>query len=72
MDTATKTGLDVVKTASKKLVHKTAEATGQLIRNKVTDMNEYELNNSTRENRRNTKQIKVSIIKWNTTKYLNY
>ena len=72
MDTATKTGLDAVKTASKKLVHKTAEATGQLIRNKVTDMNEYELNNSTRENRRNTKQIKVSIIKWNTTKYLNY
>ena len=72
MDTATKTGLDAVKTASKKLVHKTAEATGQLIRNKVTDMNEYELNNSTRENRRNTKQVKVSIIKWNTTKYLNY
>ena len=72
MDTATKTGLDAVKKASKKLVHKTAEATGQLIRNKVTDMNEYELNNSTRENRRNTKQIKISIIKRNTTKYLNY
>ena len=30
LDTFTKTGLDAVKTASKKLVHKTAEATGEL------------------------------------------
>ena len=35
MDTATKTGLDAAKTASKKVVQKTAEATGDLIRNKI-------------------------------------
>ena len=37
LDTATKTGLDAVKTASKKVVHKTAEATGELIGNKVAE-----------------------------------
>ena len=34
MDTATKTGIDAAKTASKQVVQKTAEATGDLIRNK--------------------------------------
>ena len=37
MDTATKTGIDVAKTASKRLVQKTAEATGDLIGNKIAD-----------------------------------
>ena len=37
MDTATKTGLDVAKTASKKIVHKTAEPTGELIGNKIAE-----------------------------------
>ena len=37
MDIATKTGLDAVKTASKRVVQKTAEATGDLIRNKIAD-----------------------------------
>ena len=37
MDTATKTGIDAAKTASKRVVHKTAEATGDLIGNKVAD-----------------------------------
>ena len=37
MDTATKTGIDAAKTASKIVVQKTAEATGDLIRNKVAD-----------------------------------
>ena len=37
MNTATKTGLDDIKTASKKLVHKTAEATEELIGNKIAD-----------------------------------
>ena len=37
LDTATKTGLDAVKTASNKVVHKTAEATGELIGNKVAE-----------------------------------
>ena len=37
MDTATKTGIDTAKTASKKVVQKTAEATGNLIGNKIAD-----------------------------------
>ena len=37
MDTATKTGIDAVKTASKRVVQKTAEATGYLIGNKIAD-----------------------------------
>ena len=37
MDTATKTGIDATKTASKRVVQKTAEATGYLIGNKIAD-----------------------------------
>ena len=37
MDTATKTGIDAAKTASKKVVQKTAEATWDLIGNKIAD-----------------------------------
>ena len=37
MDTATKTGIDAAKTASKRVVQKTAEATGDLIGKKIAD-----------------------------------
>ena len=37
MDTATKTWIDAAKTASERVVQKTAEATGSLIRNKIAD-----------------------------------
>ena len=37
MDTATKTGIDTAKTASKRVLQKTAEATGDLIGNKIAD-----------------------------------
>ena len=37
MDTATKTGIDAAKTASKRVVQKTAEARGDLIGNKIVD-----------------------------------
>ena len=37
LDTATKTGLDVLKTVFKKAVHKAAEAKREFIRNKITD-----------------------------------
>ena len=37
IDTATKLGVDAVKTASKRVVQKTAEATGDLIGNKIAD-----------------------------------
>ena len=39
MDTATKTGIDAAKIASKIVVQKTSEATGDLIRNKIADKN---------------------------------
>ena len=35
IDTATKTGIDAAKIASKRVVQKTAEATGDLISNKI-------------------------------------
>ena len=37
MDTATKTGIDAAKTASKPVFKKTTEATGDLIENKIAD-----------------------------------
>ena len=37
MDTATKAGKDTARTASKRVVKKTAEATGDLIANKIAD-----------------------------------
>ena len=37
MDTARKTGIDGEKTASKRVIQKTAEATGDLIGNKIID-----------------------------------
>ena len=37
MDTATKTGMDAAKTASKRVVQKTDEATGGLTGNKIAD-----------------------------------
>ena len=37
MDTATKTGIEAVKTASTRVVQKTAEATGDLTGNKIAD-----------------------------------
>ena len=37
MDTAPKTGINAAKTASKRVVRKTAKASGDLIRNKTAD-----------------------------------
>ena len=37
MNTASKTGIDAAKTASERVVQKTAEATGDLIGNKIAD-----------------------------------
>ena len=37
MDTVTKIGIDVTKTASKRVVQETAEATGDLIENKIAN-----------------------------------
>ena len=58
MDTATKTGLDALKTASKNVIHKAAEATGEFSRNRVA-------NNIAKpdENSRNVEQNNYSIQK---------
>ena len=37
MDTATKTGIDAAKAASKRVVQRTPEATGDLLRNEIAD-----------------------------------
>ena len=37
MDTVTKTGMDAAKVASKRILQKTAEATGDLMGNKIAD-----------------------------------
>ena len=37
LDTATETGLDAAKTASRKVVHKTAEARGDLIGSEIAE-----------------------------------
>ena len=37
IDTASKTGIDAAKTTSERVVQKTAEATGDLIGNKIAD-----------------------------------
>ena len=41
MDTATKTGIDAAKAAFKRVAQKPAEATGDLIRNKIADKITY-------------------------------
>ena len=84
MNTATKTGLDVTKTASKIAVLKTAEATGELIGNKISEklwnqnLTWWEFNKCWRNSYPPDKrqeilnELRPSIIKWNSTKYLNY
>ena len=85
LDAATKTGQDTAKAASKKEVHKTAEATGELIWNKIAEKsvkrtpvpevfsrNAEEIVIPLEKKMRNIKQTKKSIRKWNTAKYLNY
>ena len=57
MDIATNSGIDAAKTASKRVVQKTAEATGDLIGNKITD--KIALEGKTKNKRKRRK------IKWN-------
>ena len=58
------TGLDALKTASKKLVHKPAEATGEILGNKIADavakLNDKKIlktKHVTDENPRNVEEI---------------
>ena len=85
IETATKTGLDAAKSTSKKVVHKIADATGELIGKEIAEKvmkpkHVPEFNSrtvketviSSEKRQRNFKHIKTSIIKLNTAKYLNY
>ena len=80
----TKGGLDPAKTDSKKVVPKTAEETGEWIGNRIAEKivkpnladknsrNAEEVVIPPEKKIRNTKGIKVSIVKWNITKSLTY
>ena len=58
LDTATKTELDAVKTPSKKVVHKAAEATEEVIGSKISDKT-VKLKHIPDENSRNIKKIAI-------------
>ena len=49
MDTATKTGIDVAKSSFKRVVQKTVEATGDLIRDKITSVGKPEEKEKTKK-----------------------
>ena len=82
MDTATKTGINAAKTASKKVVQKTAEAIGDLIRNKIAGkinqkikriMNQTEYKKVIYHQKNSTNHWWIKIFldpvwKWNTKK----
>ena len=53
MDTSTKTGIDATKTTSQGRVQKTAEATGDLIGNKIADKIKVNQKKKKQKNRRN-------------------
>ena len=57
MDTATKTRIDASKTTSKTIVQKPAEATGDLIRNKIADKITSIIKPKEKEKTKETKKI---------------
>ena len=63
MDTATKTRIDVAKTASKREVQKTAEATGDLIGNKIADKITSLGKTKSRENEDERQEIYIQPVK---------
>ena len=68
IDTATKTGADAAKTASTRVVQKTAKATGDLIRNKMVDkITSLGKTKSKKKRKRRTRNLHSTIKK--TTNY---
>ena len=59
IDTATKTGIDAAKTASKRVVQKSAEATKDLIGNKIVDKVTLIGKTKERENRNKPEEIYI-------------
>ena len=62
MDTATKTGIDVEKTASKRVVQKAAEATGDLIGNKIFEIKIASIGKSKEKEKEKPKKIEQIYI----------
>ena len=58
IDSATKRGIDAAKTASKRVVQKTAEATGDLIENKIADKITSVGNSNNKQKKRKMKEMK--------------
>ena len=80
-DTGTKTGIDAAKTTFRNLFRKAAEATGDLIGNKIAEKIVKpkplsDLNSRNVEEivipPKNIKGIETGFTKWSTIKYLNY
>ena len=63
MDTANKTGIDTAKTASKRVVQKTAEATGDLIGNKIADKTTSIGKSKEKEKPKETEEFSISLEK---------
>ena len=61
MNTATKTGIDAAKIASKRVVHKTAKATRDLIGNKIADKIRSVGKTKNKENEKEDKKEKIYI-----------
>ena len=62
MDTATKTGLDDTKAASKRVVQKSAEATRDLIGNKIADKNTSLGKSKNKEKKDETNEVEEIYI----------
>ena len=64
MDTVTKTGMDAARTASKRVVQKTAEAAGDLIGHKIADkttsIGKPKEKEKTKENTKEIEEIYIS------------
>ena len=59
MDTATKTGIDAAKTASKRVIQKTAEGTGDLVRNKTANKITSLVKTKSKEKEKEEKEIYI-------------
>ena len=85
LDTATKTGLDFLKTSSKKVAHKSAEETDEFIENKISDKivkpkpvpdensrNVEKLIIPPEKGEKILNELRQVLQKWNIIRYLNY
>ena len=67
MNTVTKTGIDAAKSASKRVVQENAEATGDLIGNKIADKVTSLGKSKEKEKTKKIEQIYIPPVKWQQT-----